>query len=231
MAILRGGSSEVKRTIIIFLTIQALLFFDGCDDTQNETKLESDSRIALAEDVSKMQTNSSNESYQEPIPDTFGVYEYMRPSDFPGLPQPIASWLELRDYLIPQVLSLNEYANSPDLRYQNAIIGEFSKVGQQDWAVYCSKENNAVIILFYNQDSLDYQILKFLPDSQGIRCCDLQISRAENYMIKDEPNYVKSKASYPIIDHDGIYIATATYPLDLIYKNKGKWIRFTPSYD
>lgn len=163
--------------------------------------------------------------------DEFGAYGYLQPSEYPGLPQPIAFWLENRGYMIPQILSPFEYEYSPELKYQNAITGEFKKSGQEDWAVYCSIDTSASIIIFYDQDTLDYQQIIFLPDSTRIRCCDLSISRAEEYMIQDEPSYKELKTSYPAIDHVGIYISTAHYPLDLIYEFKGNWIRMSPFYD
>ncbi len=158
--------------------------------------------------------------------------DYIIPAEFPDLPSKIVQWLTARQFVIPQ--GIPEYMVD-DVLPINAIKGRFRNPNQQDWAVYCTNIDSACIILFWEGDTIQPEVLSrdpdsastYKPDGESISCCFFYISPAGVKLMLRQYELLKSDGALepPPINHDGISFGILDQAIIyILYKYKGKWL-------
>jgi hypothetical protein len=79
----------------------------------------------------------------------------IKPTDFPGLPEEIASWLEEKGYIIPK-----------SIFYPNVICGSYMSKGQQDIAVLAMRNTFMDVLVFEKGKTAKVHTL--LKDEPGL---------------------------------------------------------------
>src|SRR5689334_12285023 len=95
----------------------------------------------------------------------------LRPSAFPELPGSVVRELQHRGCTNPQKITKKPH---------NGIKGQFTKRGQTDWAVLCSVNGTARILVFWNGSGKNVAEIALLPDRnflQGISAEEIAYSR------------------------------------------------------
>jgi hypothetical protein len=95
------------------------------------------------EELNRRRAEPKQEPINEPAKQRIDTMR-VKPTDFPGLPENIALWLEERGYTIPQTSWIY-----PE-EYANAIMGSFIREGQIDWAVLVSRAGLMSLLVFSN---------------------------------------------------------------------------------
>ncbi len=140
---------------------------------------------------------------------------YRSPAEFPQAPSDVVRGLEDRACRLPQVWH--------DSLPHNLIRGEFTRPGQEDWAVLCSRAGVSQILVFWNGgaggvDSLaEHEDKSFLqtagPDRIGF---SRRIGVVENRFISDP--------QIPRPDHQGIADAFVEKGASIYYYVRGRWV-------
>jgi len=142
----------------------------------------------------------------------------LQPSAFSELPQNIKAELESRGCTIPQV---KEYGTIRPPH--NVIQGEFSKKGQLDWAVLCSKNRSSSILIFWNGLSKTYSEMAKGQDKDSLQIINgdqIGFSRLIGVAGKD---FIKTQLPIPI-DHDGINDEFVNKGSVVYYYSDGRWL-------
>lgn len=149
----------------------------------------------------------------------------LSPDAFPELPAGIRGELEKRQCTVPQTF----VSTHP----HNVIHGEFSKKGQQDWAVLCSTGRASSILVFWAGSEKDVFAFPASPDKnclQGIGegkigfSCDISVV-GKDYILEHHKRY--GGPTPPPIDHDGINGAFVGKASSALYREKGEWLSLT----
>ena len=159
---------------------------------------------------------------------------FLTPHNYPGLPAPIASWLEERGFVIPQYIHGEKRAEYFPI---NVISGEFIRKGQTDLAVYCTNRKKTGIVIFKNGTVDDPEIMDYYPnlidyefsDSDRVEfgCCYEHIATASPESMYEAYQSMKQYGVPvpPPLDHDGICGSVFMGPCTLFYyRYNGKWI-------
>lgn len=136
----------------------------------------------------------------------------LQPKAFPELPKNLVTELERRGCTVPQ---------GSAGRRVNVIQGEFSKPGQIDWAVLCSKQASTSLLVFWNSNAADPAVLAKFPDNPG-RIFDWFIRPVDRTFIMDHYRAYGGPKPPPI-DHQGIESGGDTASTVLYYYQR-KWL-------
>ncbi|MDQ3256625.1 MAG: hypothetical protein M3R15_22505 [Acidobacteriota bacterium] len=146
------------------------------------------------------------------------------PKTFPQLPRKIMRHLQTRGCTIPQ-----SYGNSVP---HNVISGEFTKKGQKDWAILCSKHKVSSILIFRGGSTKSVAKIAKAEDHQFLQSIDgasnIGFSRAidvvdRNYILEHYKAYSGPKP--PPISHHGIDDAFLGKASTVLYYYGGKWLK------
>ncbi len=94
----------------------------------------------------------------------------LKPSEFtpsakcPKMPKQIVSYLEQLNCTIPQSYFIKNH--------HNAFQGEFTRRGQYDWAVLCSRNNTSSILMFWNSQTKNVSEFAKFPNKDFRRAID-----------------------------------------------------------
>lgn len=86
-------------------------------------------------------------------------------SSFPGMPDALATLLTRRGCLIPQTYQ----ARGPE----NVIQGSFEGAGSSDWAVLCSVEGTASLLVYFASAPEKLQLLASAPETERLQVHDV----------------------------------------------------------
>ncbi len=159
-------------------------------------------------------------------PETGPGIKRLSPDKFPALPENIAALLETEGYTIPQCYLFNE----PN----NAVRGEFTRRGQEDWAVLCSRQGVSSILVFRGASSEDLDRLAQEPDEHFLQSFNadgrMGFSRLVDSIDKKRILYYHTASGGPEpppLDHDGIQDAFAGKGSTIHYCHEGKWLELS----
>ena len=145
------------------------------------------------------------------------------PSAFVGIPGHITRFLERRNCSIPQTYLYKSQ--------HNVAKGQFSRVGQYDWAVLCSVNRISSILVFWNGSIRNVSEIATARDdaylqtisSDGKIGFSRMISAVDKRYIEDKfQDYGGSKP--PPAKHQGISDAFAEKASEIHYFYKRKWL-------
>ena len=147
------------------------------------------------------------------------------PSAFKELAPAIVKELQERGCTIPQTAFISEP--------HNVIEGEFARKGQKDWAVFCSREGESSILVFWGGPAKCHHELKATKDLNGLQnsgenkiVYSLSISLVDKkYILEHYETYGGPKP--PPIDHQGINYAFLGKSSELQYCHEGQWLTLT----
>jgi len=120
-----------------------------------------------------------------------------------------------------------------DKTRHNVIKGEFTRKGQVDWAVLCSRNGVSTILVFRNASGQDPSELARESDMdklQGVAGHEIGYSRAispvdRQFILDHYRTYGGPKP--PTIDHQGINDAFVEKASVVHYFHAGKWLQLT----
>lgn len=147
----------------------------------------------------------------------------LAPSEFRQLPENIVRALQARWCTIPQSFII--------AKPHNVISGEFSKRGQTDWAILCSRAGVSSILVFWGGSDTSVAEISRAPDRDYLQVIDgagrIGFSRVLNgvdrkYILDHYQNYGRPKP--PPIKHQGINDAFAEKASVVHYFYRGHWI-------
>lgn len=147
----------------------------------------------------------------------------LAPSEFHQLPKNIIRNLQARQCTIPQSFII--------AKPHNVISGEFSKRGQIDWAILCSRAGISSILVFWGGFDTSVAEISRAPDRDFLQVIDgegrIGFSRVLNgvdrkYILDRYKNYGGPKP--PPIKHQGINDAFAEKASVVHYFYRGKWV-------
>lgn len=149
----------------------------------------------------------------------------LAPSDFPELPKDLSQNLELMGCTIPQPWRAKKPAN--------VIQGQFSKPGEIDWAVLCSKDRVSTILVFWNGSPQSSSEISEAPDIQYLQ--DLgnnEIGFSRVISAVGEKEIAKYQSALggpkpPSIDHQGIEDSFEGKASVINYYFHGEWLKLT----
>ncbi|MCI0487731.1 MAG: hypothetical protein L0229_14155 [Blastocatellia bacterium] len=146
------------------------------------------------------------------------------PKSFPQLPETIIRYLDRRGCSIPQ-----PWNSSVSI---NVIKGEFTRKGQTDWAVLCSKNRVSSILVFRGGSTRSVSEIAKLQDQMYLQTIDekgtIGFSRAigvvgRDYIIEHHERYGGSKP--PPITHQGINDIFIEKASTVHYYHRGEWLK------
>ncbi|MGD9641586.1 MAG: hypothetical protein AB7V08_02485 [Elusimicrobiales bacterium] len=149
----------------------------------------------------------------------------LSPASFSELPDAVRDELSKRQCSVPQTFT--------STKPHNVIHGEFSRKGQQDWAVLCSTGRASSILVFWGGSVKDMFVFPATPDKnclQGIGegkigySCDISVV-GKDYILEHHKRY--GGPTPPPIDHDGINGAFVGKASSVLYLEKGEWLSLT----
>ncbi len=162
--------------------------------------------------------------------DTNGAFDYLKPSEFPGMPAEIAAWLEERDYTIPQVIPRADTLHMPEFaKPHNAFGRQLSDKEQTDWLVYCNSGPDVSIYIFWDSSTQNVEALHDSLSYLRMDCCNYLVFAIEpSFIRRDLGEHLKDcKPSALSRIHYGIEIGLPEKPsTQMLYKTKEKWILF-----
>ena len=161
------------------------------------------------------QVAASTDSSQQAEP----MIRQLPPSAFPDLPAKLRKRLQDRSCTIPQVFGISEP--------HNVIRGQFTRKGQTDWAVLCSKDGKSSILVFWGKPTRCPSELALAEDN-GF----LQPGYSRQIVMVDKDYIIDHYKSYggpvpPPLDHQGINDAFVEKASEVHYCYQGKWLRLT----
>lgn len=147
----------------------------------------------------------------------------LAPSEFPQLPKNIVRALQARRCTIPQSFII--------AKPHNVISGEFSKRGQTDWAMLCSRAGASSILVFWGGSDTSIAEISRTPDRDFLQIIDgegrIGFSRVLNGVdwkhILEHYQYFGGP-KLPPIKHQGINDAFAEKASVVHYFYRGEWI-------
>ncbi|MBT4511904.1 MAG: hypothetical protein HOC20_06830 [Chloroflexi bacterium] len=162
--------------------------------------------------------------------DTNGAYDYLKPSEFPDMPEEIAAWLEERDYTIPQVIPRADTLYMPEFaKPQNAFGRQLSDKEQTDWLVYCNSGPDVSIYIFWDSATQNVEALHDSLSYLRMDCCNYLLSAIKPQFIRrDLEDFINRKypGKSPEI-HYGISLGLfEKHSTQRLYKTNSEWIFF-----
>lgn len=147
----------------------------------------------------------------------------LSPSAFRQLPKNISSYLKSQKCTIPQIYS--------DSKPHNVIRGQFARVGQNDWAVLCSRSGVSTILVFWKGSISSVAKIGRAKDSGFLQTVDsngdIGYSRSisvasKRYILEHYRSYGGPKP--PKTNHDGIDDGFVEKASQVRYLHRGKWL-------
>jgi hypothetical protein len=149
------------------------------------------------------------------------------PSSFPELPKLTVKQLEALGCTIPQV--------DGELKSHNVIHGSFTRPGQSDWAVLCSRSGESSILVIWGRPTACPGELATANDAryqQGDASGHLVFSRQISRVNRD--HILKYRQAFssdgngtlkdsPRLDHEGIEDTFVGKASEIHYCSQGKW--------
>lgn len=144
-------------------------------------------------------------------------------SSFPQLPRRIKRSLRSRGCTVPQAFGAREP--------HNVLKGEFTRKGQSDWAVLCSRDRVSYILIFHAGSTSRVSQLATSSDSNYLQTIDglgaIGFSRVISsvgraYILAQYREYGGAKP--PRIDHQGVSDAFIEKASEVHYYYGGKWM-------
>jgi hypothetical protein len=145
------------------------------------------------------------------------------PAAFTQLPKNIVRYLRGRGCTIPQTYLSREP--------HNVISGEFTRPGQTDWAVLCSRNGESSILVFWRGSVKSVSEVAKAPDRGYLQTVGeggkIAFSRAiepvsRAYILRHYKEY--SGRRPPRITHQGIDDAYVEKASVVLYYHRGKWL-------
>jgi hypothetical protein len=170
---------------------------------------------------SEEQTNAWRLQFEEADRNT----KRLSPMAFPDLPRGLVHNLQKRGCAIPQQLRAK--------KRENVIRGEFSRPGQSDLAVLCSRNRISSILVFWNGSTQNPSEIAKAPDMsflQNIGNNEIGFSRVINAV--DGKTILQFYHAFggpkpPPIDHQGINDAFEGKASVINYYYRGRWLKLT----
>ena len=149
------------------------------------------------------------------------------PGDFPDLPADVRTVLEQRGCTVPQPYNAG-------VQKRNVVSGQFTAVGQTEWAVLCSHEKRSAILVFRGAHPDQVDRLAEEADAQYLQVVhgEREIGYSRQLTVAS-PKLVRrrfSKGTLRTADHDGIENIFLGKASVVWYRSGGKWIS-TPAGD
>ena len=166
-------------------------------------------------------------SYQAKAQDKWQIADKatirLNPAAFSQLPENIVSFLQKKNCTVPQSF----FSSKP----HNVIRGQFTKSGQFDWAVLCSRNRVSSILVFWNGSTNSVAEIASSPDNDFLQTIDgagkIGFSRmievvGSDYILEHYREYGGKKP--PKIKHQGINDAFVEKASSVHYFHRKKWI-------
>jgi hypothetical protein len=150
-------------------------------------------------------------------------------SDVPGLPPELVEKLSARNCAIPQFDNGAGAGAQPN----NVIHGEFTRHGQEDWAVLCSNGKSSTIVIFWGKETVCPGSLARLDDAHYLKPAADQTahySRAIRALGENEIGERAGMKTLRPLSHQGIDDRFVGKSSSFFYCHEGKW-RIFPAKD
>jgi hypothetical protein len=142
------------------------------------------------------------------------------PSAFPQIPSNIVRDLKRRGCTIPQSTR----------KPQNVVVGDFARLGQQDWAILCSVNRVSSILVFFNGSEKNvHEVAKaadrnyLLRNTTGhIVYCRGIYTVGKDFIVGDDKD---GEPKPPTFDHQGIEDAFIGKGTVTWYFYNGSWLK------
>jgi hypothetical protein len=147
------------------------------------------------------------------------------PSAFPALPAAIRRELSRKGCMVPQIWS--------DPEAHNVIRGSFTRKGQTDWAVLCSRGGESSILVFKGGSIEGVLELAMGSDKDSLQVVAAEeIGYSRLIFPADGATILRYWREHggpkpPPIDHQGIENAFVEKASVILYYYKGKWLWLT----
>lgn len=128
---------------------------------------------------------------------------HLPPSSFPALPPAVLAVLDSRGCLIPQTYE----AHQPE----NVVHGSLQRAGSSDWAVLCSVNGNASLLVFFGSSPMQQpSVLASAPETErlsrdtvtGVYGFNWAIDPATPERIREAEDGMQPRP--PLPDHDAL---------------------------
>jgi hypothetical protein len=150
-------------------------------------------------------------------------------SDVPGLPAEFVEKLTARNCAIPQF----DDGAGAGAEQNNVIHGEFTRKGQEDWAVLCSNGRSSTIVIFYGKETSCPASLARLDDAHYLKPAadkTLRFSRQIRALGENEIGERAGTKTLRPLTHQGIDDRFVGKSSSFFYCTDGKW-RIFPAKD
>ena len=145
------------------------------------------------------------------------------PDSFPQLPPQVRRALKVRDCSVPQSFTSD--------RPHNVVAGSFARVGQQDWAVLCSRQDSSSVLIFWGGAGAEAPT-EFPRTADAGYLQRLGAGRIGYSRLIDaaSPARIREYAAWldsPLpktLDHDGVEDAFAEKASVVSYLEDGRWL-------
>ncbi len=142
-------------------------------------------------------------------------------SSFPDLPEAVQQVLNRRGCLIPQTYE----AHKPE----NVVHASLESPGSSDWAVLCSVEGTATLLVFLSSAGSEPVTLASTRETERLQACDSTGALGFNWAIdRASPQQVRQAQSGmdprpPLLDHDALADAALERRTIYHYYAHGSW--------
>lgn len=149
----------------------------------------------------------------------------VQPADVPALPAEFLEKLNARGCTIPQFDSA-EGAEGIAAETNNVIHGEFTRRGQEDWAVLCSNGRTSTIVIFWEKPTACPGSLARLDDAHYLKAGKdkkVHYSRSIRALGENELDERAGVAGLKPMSHQGIDDRFVEKSSAFFYCVEGKW--------
>lgn len=156
----------------------------------------------------------------------------VQPADVSALPAEFLEKLNARGCTIPQFNSA-ERAEGIAAETNNVIHGEFTRRGQEDWAVLCSNGRTSTIVIFWGAATACPGSLARLDDAHYLKAGKdkkLHYSRSIRALGESELDERAGLSGLKPLKHEGIDDRFVAKSSAFFYCDAGKW-RIFPAKD
>jgi hypothetical protein len=154
----------------------------------------------------------------------------VQPTEVPALPPEFVEKLNTRGCTIPQFDAATSTAGEPGAitnDVTNVIHGDFTRKGQQDWAVLCSNGRSSTIVIFWAKPTTCPSSLARLDDAhylkQPAKGKTLRYSRSIRTFGENDIDNRPGTSGLRPLTHDGIDDRFVGKSSAYFYCNEGKW--------
>jgi len=149
------------------------------------------------------------------------IIRHLPISSFPGMPEALATLLNLRGCLIPQTYE----AHHPE----NVIHASLERAGSSDWAVLCTERGTVSLLIFFASAPDDLLVLAAAPETERLQAHDPSGVLGFNWGIDPaSPDQVRqAQAGLEIrparLDHDALADTIVEHRTIYHYYSKSAW--------